>query len=136
MTLITTKKYRDIANILKPIGDIERIIARIALLSARPRDLEKLKISLLEVPNLHQVLAATPAKLCGKIQSKLHALPELANEIDNAIINNPPQLIRDGGVIKYGYSEQLDRLRSFAAESNQYLKDLEQREKTATGIDF
>jgi DNA mismatch repair protein MutS len=132
--LITTKKYRDIANILKPIGDIERIIARIALLSARPRDLEKLKISLLEVPNLHHVLATTPAKLCGKIQSKLHALPELAKELDNAIICNPPQLIRDGGVIKYGYSEQLDRLRSFAAESNQYLKDLEQREKTATGI--
>ncbi|MEE3003489.1 MAG: DNA mismatch repair protein MutS [Pseudomonadota bacterium] len=132
--LISSKKYSIMQKIMQPIGDIERIIARIALQTARPRDLEKLQHALFEVPKLKQLLFEVPTNLTKKIAESLESLPELAELLASSIIPNPPVLIRDGGVIKAGFNVELDRLRSFAAESNQYLLDLEQREKSATGI--
>jgi DNA mismatch repair protein MutS len=127
-------KVDEIRKILAPIGDVERIIARLALQTARPRDLEKLKLTLFEVPKIQQILLGIQDDLCQKIATKMSSLPDLANLLDSSIITNPPILIRDGGVLKSGFNNELDRLRSFAAESSQYLKDLEEREKNSTGI--
>ncbi len=132
--IINSNKCNEIRKLLKPIGDVERIIARLALQTARPRDLEKLKTTLQEVPKIQQELLCIDDNLCHKIASNMTGIPELTDLLERSIITNPPVLIRDGGVLKAGFSEDLDRLRSFAQESNQYLKDLEEREKSSTGI--
>lgn len=132
--LIKTQHYVSLHSLCKPLGDVERIIARVALLSARPRDLEKLKNTLLVVPNIQQILAEIPAQLAQTLQQRLNALPDLAEHLERAIIANPPMLIRDGGVIQAGYHSELDTLRGFAQDADTFLADLEMREKQETGI--
>ena len=133
-SLQENRKYYEVQQILRPIGDIERIIARIALQSAKPRDLEKLKIALLEIPKITTVLGSNKDALCKRITQNLHHLPELAHKLQQAIIENPPMLIRDGGVIKTGFDEELDKLRGFAHNSNKILQEIEATEKQHTGI--
>ena len=132
--LMKTQHYAPLHSTCKPLGDVERIIARVALLSARPRDLEKLKNTLLVVPTLQQMLAEVPAQLATTLQQQLQPLPELAERLEQAIIANPPMLIRDGGVIQTGYHAELDTLRGFAQDADTFLADLETREKKETGI--
>ena len=126
--------YEGIVELLKPLGDTERIIARIALQTVKPRDLVQLKIFLHQVPKLNIALAIVDNHLLSKIITHLHAMPELANTLDRAIIDNPPMLIRDGGVIKPGFSPELDRLRSLVNSSAEFLENLEEKERAKTGI--
>ena len=120
--------------LLHGIGDIERILARVALRSARPRDLRQLCEALSRLPALRKQLSS--------IQSpRLHALREQIDPhhreqqlLADAIIDNPPMLIRDGGVIADGYDDELDELRAIADNADQFLLDLEAREKQRTGI--
>jgi DNA mismatch repair protein MutS len=116
------------------VGDVERILTRVALRSARPRDLRQLAEALSRLPDLRQQIAAIESP-------KLHSLHEQVSEhrqqhelLSKAIIDNPPMLIRDGGVIADGYDEELDNLRAIATNANQYLLDLEARERERTGI--
>ncbi|NCF23745.1 MAG: DNA mismatch repair protein MutS [Gammaproteobacteria bacterium] len=120
--------------LLHGIGDIERILARVALRSARPRDLRQLCEALSRLPALRKQLSS--------IQSpRLHALREQIDPhhreqqlLADAIIDNPPMLIRDGGVIADSYDDELDELRAIADNADQFLLDLEAREKQRTGI--
>ena len=133
-TLLNVLVYRDIQTQLRQVGDIERISSRIALKSARPRDLLVLRNTLAVLPALQQTLAAGDnpqlAVLCGQISEH----PKLVNLLQNALIDNPPVLIRDGGVIASGYHPELDDLRNLSQNADQFLLDMEIREKTATGI--
>ncbi len=119
---------------LHGIGDVERILSRIALRSARPRDLRQLLLTLSRLPELRRLLkpAESPLlqELCSQIQDHLRQRELL----QKALVDNPPMLIRDGGVIAGGFDEELDSLRSIANNADQYLLDLESREKERTGV--
>ena len=119
---------------LKQIGDIERIVARLALRSARPRDFARLRQALQQLPQLQQALSPLQATLLTQIRQHCQPLPELCTLLERAIIEAPPVLIRDGGVIADGYSAELDQWRALATGATDYLEQLEQREKARTGI--
>ena len=126
--------YETLHGLLRHIGDIERIISRIALATARPRDLSTLRDSLKIVPELQSILKQIDNPLIDELRSRVNAHEELVLLLDKAIIENPPVLIRDGGVVAEGYDDELDELRNLSKNSDQYLLDLETREKTRTGI--
>jgi len=132
--LIATLNIHDFQNILKTIGDLERILSRVSLYSARPRDLLHLGRSLQQLPALQTLLANFEAPLLNDIATRLSTYPELAQQLDQAIIDTPPMLMRDGGVFAEGYDSELDSLRNLKNEAGQFLIDLEIREKEATGI--
>lgn len=129
------QNYIEIAKCLKQIGDIERVNTRIALLSARPRDLLRLREALQELPNVKNLLRSlTTQQLLSNINANLQPLPEICETLGKAIIDNPPLLIRDGGVIATGYDVELDQLRSLSTDADAFLLKLEQQERAATGL--
>ncbi|MCE2571417.1 DNA mismatch repair protein MutS [Motilimonas eburnea] len=133
-TLIDHNLYTDCSEQLKNIGDIERVIARLALKSARPRDLVKLKNAFASLPDLHELLLESDNPLLQQLCQRIGLYPDLAKLLEEAIIDNPPVLIRDGGVIAPGYHAELDEWRSLSKGATDYLAELEEREKHATGI--
>ena len=118
---------------LKPISDLERILARVALRSSRPRDLTRLRDSLWALPAL---VAATPkdTNLLQTLQSDVGRYPELCELLSRALVESPPVVIRDGGVIAGGYDKELDDLRGISENAGEYLVDIERREREATGL--
>ncbi|MBK5930072.1 DNA mismatch repair protein MutS [Halochromatium salexigens] len=119
---------------LAAIGDLERILARVALGSARPRDLAALREALARLPALHADLGMAESPRLGQLETELGAHPDLLDLLQRALIEQPPMLIRDGGVIAPGYDAELDQLRDLAEHGDQFLLDLEQRERARTGI--
>lgn len=119
---------------LKGIGDVERITARIALKSARPRDLTTLAASLSQIPFLKELLAEMNQPLLTQLLTNIGEHPDLVELLNAAIIENPPQLIRDGGVIRQGYNAELDELRNLSQNADLFLVELEQKERERTGI--
>ena len=132
--LIDTQLIDSLGEELKSISDIERIVARIALKSARPRDLSNLKDTLLALPSLTNVIGSMQSSLLSTIRDELPLLPELARHLKQAVIESPPLLIRDGGVIADGFDSELDELRNLSENANQFLLDLENKEKERTGF--
>jgi DNA mismatch repair protein MutS len=132
--LLNNYQFESLRETLKPIGDMERILARVALRSARPRDLSRLWQSLETLPAIHSECSAVDAKLIQDLIQQAGNYPELTALLDRAIIENPPVVIRDGGVIAEGYDAELDELRNISTNAGQYLVDLETREKERTGI--
>ena len=118
---------------LKPISDLERILARVALRSSRPRDLTRLRDSLWALPAL---IAATPqdTNLLQTLQSDVGQYPELCELLRRALVESPPVVIRDGGVLAGSYDEELDELRGISENAGEYLVDIERREREATGL--
>jgi len=116
------------------VGDVERILSRVALRSARPRDLRQLAETLSRLPELRQQIAAIESPLLQSLHEQIDEHCPQHERLTKAIIENPPMLIRDGGVIADGYDDELDDLRAIAANAGQYLLDLEAREKERTGI--
>ncbi len=119
---------------LKGIGDIERILSRIALGSARPRDLARLRDALARLPELQQLLENLSASRAKELSALIKQYPQWVEELQNAVIDNPPVIIRDGGVIAEGYDEELDELRSISKNAGDHLLEIEKREKEKTGI--
>jgi DNA mismatch repair protein MutS len=126
--------YTALAELLGEIGDLERILSRVALGSARPRDLAHLRNALRLLPDLKAALHANSAELLSQLAVEMgdHALT--LQLLERAVIEEPPMLIRDGGVIKEGYDEELDQLRALSTNADGFLSDLEQRERDRTGI--
>ncbi len=120
---------------LKLIGDIERILARVALKSARPRDLATLRDSLLAVPAIKQILTASTSQSLKSLGNGMNDHKEQAALLGKAIIEQPPVVIRDGGVLAEGYDKELDELRNLSTHADQFLLELEQRERQRTGIE-
>ena len=127
--------YLVIQPLLKQIGDIERILARLALRSARPRDFARLRDSYNYLPQLQFELNALNDPYLQALCHTIGTFDEIANLLNNAIIETPPVLIRDGGVIAEGYHEELDQLRLLSAGATNYLEQLEVRERETLGID-
>lgn len=124
----------DLQTNLFQIGDLERILARICLRSARPRDLIKLRSTLAILPALQFLLASCQSKMLVALTKNLQPLPELLQLLQTALIETPPLLIRDGGVLATGYDAQLDELRQLSENAGQFLVDLEKQEKEKTKI--
>ncbi len=133
-SLIDNELYRDLQTSLRQVGDIERISSRIALKSARPRDLLTLRLTLAVLPELQQKLAGSDNPHLDALRGQLREHPELVDLLQRAIIANPPMLIRDGGVIAPGFNTELDELRNLSQNADQFLIDMEQRERASTGI--
>jgi DNA mismatch repair protein MutS len=133
-SLIDNHEFETMAECLTEIGDIERILARVALLSARPRDLSTLASTLQMLPVLQQQLAQLDSPLLQELAQAIGTHPEVVALLDAAIIDEPPMLIRDGGVIKTGFDPELDNLRALSANADQFLVDLESQEQQKTGI--
>ncbi|MBS8239638.1 DNA mismatch repair protein MutS [Marinobacter lipolyticus] len=126
--------YEPVHDLLKTVGDIERVLARVALRSARPRDLARLRDAFAALPELQETLKPVNSHHIVRLATVISEYPELADLLERAIIDNPPVVIRDGGVIREGFDEELDELRNISENAGQYLLDVETREKERTGI--
>ncbi|MDN3681670.1 DNA mismatch repair protein MutS [Vibrio tapetis subsp. quintayensis] len=120
---------------LKQIGDIERILARLALRSARPRDLARLRHAMQQLPELHQDLESARQPYLKKLRQFIAPLDEVCHLLERAIKENPPVVIRDGGVLAEGYNAELDEWRALADGATEFLTKLEQEERERHGID-
>ena len=134
-SLISQQLYPALKTELQQIGDIERILARVALKTARPRDLATLRDSLLALPAIKQLLNDTDDENLTQFAQTLQQHQQEAELLVKAIIEQPPVVIRDGGVLAQGYDDELDELRQLSTHADQFLLDLEQREKKRTGIE-
>lgn len=132
--LLGEYQYEPVQGILKQIGDIERILARIALRSARPRDLSRLRDAMNVLPALQDALRAVEATVISELGTVISEYPELADLLNRALVEAPPVVIRDGGVIAEGYDSELDELRSISENAGQFLVDLEAQERSRTGL--
>lgn len=119
---------------LKQIGDVERVIARLALCTARPRDLTRLRSALQALAPLHLLLNDATDPRISSIINQSAELPELQSLLERAVIETPPVLIRDGGVIAPGYNSELDEWRALSQGATDILEQLEARERERTGI--
>ncbi|NAW33077.1 DNA mismatch repair protein MutS [Halomonas alimentaria] len=120
---------------LKAIGDVERILARVALYSARPRDLARLRDAFNALPDLEARLADYPeGSTLDELKRHVRPYPELADTLNRALVENPPVVIRDGGVLAEGYDAELDEHRGLAEHAGDYLVRLETRERERTGL--
>ena len=121
-------------GILKRVGDMERILGRLALRSSRPRDLSRLMMSLATYPELQSELSGAQSPHLQQLVRQIGTFPELVDLLTRAIIENPPVVIREGGVIAPGYDAELDDLRNISTNAGDYLVELERRERERTGI--
>ena len=133
-TLLEDSRYKTIREMLKTTGDIERISARIALKSARPRDLLVLRETLKGLPEIKQRLIQAQSPLLISIHDQLGDHQLMTDLLLKSIIDNPPVLIRDGGVIAPGYNAELDELRNITQNSDDYLLQIEETQRKRTGI--
>jgi DNA mismatch repair protein MutS len=134
-SLIDSGHLSTLRETLKTIADIERITARIALRSARPRDLLGLAQSLDSLPALRGHLEGLDASALKELDDRLGEHPALAAELIRAISETPPQWVRDGGVFREGFDDTLDELRRLSTNADGFLIDLETRERARSGID-
>ncbi len=136
--LLDGHRYEELQNILRAIGDVERILARIAIRNARPRDFSQLRDTLERLPELRSTLtgifAGKDCTLLEALDARIGDYPEQHALLSAAIIDVPPMLIRDGGVIAPGFDAELDELRAIKDNAGQFLLDLETRERERTGI--
>jgi len=133
-TLIDARRYEGLREILRSVGDLERILARVALRSARPRDLSTLRDGLKLAPHLRESLCDCESQLLRELLARLGEHADTAAHLERAILDTPPAIQRDGGVFRDGYDAELDELRTLSTHADRFLIDLEEREKSATGI--
>jgi DNA mismatch repair protein MutS len=119
---------------LRGIGDLERILARIAIRSARPRDLAQLRDGLTRLPALAGLLAPLDSPELAELGRQLDGYDAVLELLRRAVVEAPPLLIRDGGVIAPGYDAELDSLRALSADAGSFLAELETRERKVTGL--
>jgi DNA mismatch repair protein MutS len=127
-------KPADVRRLLSNISDTERIAARISTLRATPRDLVALAATLRQIPLLRQILQEFHADLLVRLASQCDSMDELAELLEAAIEPEPPSHLRDGGVIRAGFSEELDRLRSISRDGQSWLRQYQKGEIQRTGI--
>ena len=133
-TLIKLKAAEKLLHPLSEIGDMERILARVALRSARPRDLAQLRQALEALPELTRAISKMESPLLTALARSCDSHNQEHDFLKSAIVKEPPGLLKDGGVIASGFDSELDDLREISADANQYLDSLELRERERTGF--
>ena len=124
----------DIRDALKGVYDLERLMSRVMYRSATPRDIYALGQTFSKLPYLKQTLSDLESKLLCELNNSICELSDVAQLVENAIVDDPPQTLKDGGVIKAGFNEEIDRLRGITGGGKDILQQIEQRERDATGI--
>ena len=132
--LSEARRFETLRERLRGIGDVERILARVALRSARPRDLTQLRASLSGLPALKAELRPLDSPLLAALGERIGEHREVLDLLQRAIAEEPATLLRDGNVVAPGYDPQLDELRRIATHTDEFLLDLERRERERTGI--
>ncbi|MDZ4728607.1 MAG: DNA mismatch repair protein MutS [Xanthomonadales bacterium] len=132
--LLASESYLRLRDLLRGVGDVERILSRVALRSARPRDLTTLRRALHTAPELKNLLSDAAHQSLEQQLEGLAGQPAIEQLLTAAIIDEPPVLIRDGGVIAPGYDAELDRLRGLSENANDFLTAYEKKQKEITGI--
>jgi DNA mismatch repair protein MutS len=126
--------FESCRRLLKQIGDMERILGRVALRSARPRDLSRLGASLAVLPQLQPVLTQIDSPHVQSLARTIGEYPALVDLLQRALVENPPVVIREGGVIADGYDAELDELRGLSSNAGDFLTQLEIQERARSGI--
>lgn len=126
--------YEPLRNPLKKVGDLERILSRVALRSARPRDLQRLRFALEAVPEINTLLASVKAERLSNLNQRIVAQPDITGTLTKALVENPPSVVRDGGIFAKGYDEALDELLALSTNATDFLAEMERSEKARTGI--
>ncbi|ONK02062.1 DNA mismatch repair protein MutS [Pectobacterium actinidiae] len=125
----------DLQPYLRQVGDLERILARLALRTARPRDLARMRHAFQQFPDIRQQLAPLETDSVRRLVSLIGQFDELRDLLERAVVEAPPVLVRDGGVIAPGYHAELDEWRALADGASDYLDRLEIREREKLGLD-
>ena len=125
----------DLQPVLRQVGDLERVLARLALRTARPRDLARMRHAFQQLPALREILTGSDASYVQTLRDNMGEFNELRELLERAIIETPPVLVRDGGVIAPGYNAELDEWRALADGATDYLDRLEIREREKLGLD-
>ena len=133
-TLLDSRSFEPLQETFRGLGDVERILTRVALRSARPRDLSTLRDGLAALPSLRVPLLPLDSPRLSQLSNELGEHDEVAALLARAIAPQPAILLRDGGVIAEGFDGELDELRQMSTHADQFLIDLEAREREATGI--
>ena len=132
--LIDQRRFELLRERLHGIGDVERILARVALRSARPRDLTQLRASLGALPLLRAGIAEIDSPLLLELRERVQEHADVVGRLAEAIASEPSTFLRDGDVIAAGYDSELDELRRIATHTDEFLLELEQRERERSGI--
>ncbi len=132
--LLQQNRFHSTDQTLRKIGDIERIVSRIATSTAKPADLVRIKQSLETIPSLLQTIDAKPDSQAQKLCEQLDSLPEMTDLLTAAIRDEPANSLREGGVIRAGYDSHLDEMNKLRDDSGQSLSEMEIRERERTGI--
>jgi DNA mismatch repair protein MutS len=132
--LIDARSFSAVRGHLESVGDIERILARVALRSARPRDLTQLRSSLTALPSVRAVLATLDAPLLQELRARMQEHEDVVTLLSSAIAAEPAAVVREGDVIASGYDRELDELRRIATHTDAFLLELEKRERERTGL--
>jgi DNA mismatch repair protein MutS len=132
--LVDARRFEGLREPLRAIGDVERILSRVALRSARPRDLTSLRASIAALPALRAILKRIDAPLIVELTGEVNEHPDVFDILQRAIAEEPSVVLRDGDVIAPGYDAELDELRQISTHTDQFLLDLERRERERSGI--
>ncbi|MDC8015393.1 DNA mismatch repair protein MutS [Tahibacter soli] len=132
--LIEARRLEALRETLRGVGDLERILARVALRSARPRDLSTLRDGLAQLPRLRADVDGADSPLLASLLARIGEHGDTAQYLAAALVDQPPALLRDGGVMRTGFDAELDELRTLSTNADQFLIDLEAREREASGI--
>ena len=132
--LLETRLYEALRLLFRSVGDIERILARVALGSARPRDLTTLRQALGVLPDIKSALLSTQREPLSQSGDEIECLPETYELLSASLVDEPPVLIRNGGVIAAGYDKELDELRSLSENADGFLLEYEERQREESGI--
>ncbi|MCM1039120.1 MAG: DNA mismatch repair protein MutS [Ruminococcus sp.] len=133
--LVKKSMLRDeLREYLNPVYDLERLLGKVSYRTANPRDLIAFRTSLEMLPSIKTVLQDTDTALLSEIQTEIDDLSDLFHLIDDAIIDDPPIIIKEGGLIKDGFHEHIDELRRAKTEGKNWLAALENEDKERTGI--
>jgi len=133
-SLLDASSHEALRESFRALGDVERILTRVALRSARPRDLSTLRDALAALPAIRNQLACLDSPRLAALATELGEHGERAAHLARALMPHPPTLLRDGGVIGEGFDAELDELRRLSTHADQFLIDLETRERVASGI--
>ena len=124
----------DLVDSLKKVYDIERLIGKISYGNANGRDLISLKNSIGQLPQIKTILSNTKSEMLKKMYLELDELKDIYELINSAVVDEPPISVKEGGIIKSGYNEEIDRLRSISTDGKKWIIELEAKEREATGI--
>lgn len=125
---------QELSEALSKVYDIERLMTRVMYKTATPRDVKSLSLTALQLPDIKRILGEFSAKLLNELNVKIDTLSDISDLIERSIIDEPPVTAKEGGVIKDGFNEELDRLRHIIKDGKSIIEGIELRERERTGI--